>query len=283
MREFFSNTKISDRLYLIREAYCDTQSLTIGLVIGQRQAAVIDSGLGAVEGLRSYAEGLTDKPLICIATHGHPDHAGGAAQFDTAYLDEKDAPELKWGLTKERRLGDLQDFSDHNAEVCAYAETHCVDCSHVRFEPLKDGQVFDLGGEKLEILEMPGHTKGSVAVINREREYIFTGDAVSETLMVTGYERACMEESCQALTRLVEIAQAMPNGKLYAAHYPQPVPLQMAIDLRDACREILEGKTDGDQRTHFKFAELNDPDIVLMSHRKNSVSVTYNQAAFSNK
>lgn len=280
MREFFTSQKITDQLYLIREAYCDAKSLTLGLVIGDERAAVIDSGLGAVKGLREYAESLTNKPLICIATHGHPDHAGGAAQFDIAYLSEEDAPELKWGLTRERRLGDLVDFSNNDPEVLAYAETHCVDCSHAAFEPLENGQVFDLGGEKLEILEIPGHTKGSVAVINRERGYIFTGDAVSETLMVTGYERTCMEESYQALSRLVEIAEEMPHLTLYAAHYPEPVPLQMAIDLRDACREILEGKTEADERTHFKFAELNDPDIVLMKHIKNGVSVTYNLAAF---
>lgn len=280
MRDFFTSKKISDRLYLIYEAYCDTQSLTIGLVVGDRMAAVIDSGLGAVQGLRAAAEKLTDKPLICIATHGHPDHAGGAVQFDKAYLDQRDEPELAWGLTKERRLGDLRDFSDQDDEVCAYAEEHYVDCTGAKFEPLKDGDVFDLGGVRLEILEVPGHTQGSVAVINREEQYIFTGDAVSETLMVTGYQRSCMEESYGALKRLVEIGESMPDLKLYAAHYPQPIPLQMAIDLRDACAEILAGQVENDERTHFKFAELNDPDIVLMKHKKNSVGVTYNVAAF---
>lgn len=280
MRDFFTSKRISEHLDLIYEAYCDTQSLTIGLVIGEKAAAVIDSGLGAVQGLRAYAQTLTDKPLICLATHGHPDHAGGAVQFDRAYLNPRDEPELAWGLTRERRLGDLRDFSDHDDEVCAYAEAHCVDCTGARFEPLRDGDVFDLGGVRLEILEMPGHTQGSVAIINRAEQYIFTGDAVSETLMVTGYQRSCMEESYGALRRLVEIGESMPDLRLYAAHYPQPIPLQMAVDLRDACGEILAGQTQDDERTHFKFAELNDPDIELMKHVKNGVGVTYNLAAF---
>ena len=280
MRNFFTGKRVSEHLWLIREAYCDAKGLTIGLVIGDEKAALIDCGLGAVAGLRKYAESITNRPLICIATHGHPDHAGGAGLFESVLMHPLDEPELKWGLTRERRLGDLRDFSQDDAEVCAYAEAHCVDCDNAKFTPIADGQRIDLGGEVLEILHMPGHTKGSVAVINRAGQYIFIGDAVSETLMVTGYERRCMEDSYAALKRLVEIAGTMPDLRLYAAHYPDPVPLQMDVSLRDACKEILDGRTEGDVRTHFLFAEMNDPDIILMKHVHEGVAVTYNKAAF---
>lgn len=193
MRDFFSATKISERLYTIRESYCDQDGFTLGLVIGDREAAVIDSGLGAVDGLRRFVETLTDKPLICLVTHGHPDHAGGAILFDKSYMSRLDDPELAWGLTRERRLGDLKDFSRNDAAVEAYAAGHCVDCTGYTYEELTDGQIFDLGGVKLEALAMPGHTKGSYIFVNHEEEYIFTGDAVSETLMVTSYERSAME------------------------------------------------------------------------------------------
>ena len=281
MRTFFTSKKVSDSLYIIWESYCDTQSLTLGLAVGSERAVLIDCGLGAVDGLRKYAESLTDKPVFCIATHGHPDHAGAAGLFEFIYMNEKDIPEIRWGLTRERRLSDLQDFSNHNEEVQRYAETHCVDNTEVHFKSIQTGDIFDLGGVQLEILEIPGHTKGSVAVINREEKYIFSGDAVSRTLMVTGYERSCMEESYAALKRLVDIGETMlPNLTLYAAHYPQPVPLQMAADLRDACHEVLLGERDADERTHFKFAEMNDPDIVLYKHCSHDVEVTYNAAAF---
>lgn len=278
MREFFTAKKISEHLYTIRESYCDQEGFTLGLVIGDREAAVIDSGLGAVDGLRRFAESLTDKPLICLVTHGHPDHAGGAILFDKSYMSRLDDPELIWGLTKERRLGDLKDFCRNDVVVEAYAAEHCVDCTGYTHEELTDGQIFDLGGVKLETLAMPGHTKGSCIFVNREEEYIFTGDAVSEALMVTSYARSAMEDSCRALERLVETAQSMSHPVLYAAHYAKPVDLQIAIDLRDACTEVLAGKTDKDTRTHFKYAELNDPDIVLYKHTAGQASVTYNAA-----
>lgn len=278
MRDFFSAKKISEHLYIIRESYCDEDGFTLGLVLGEQEAAVIDSGLGAVDGLRRFAESLTDKPLVCLVTHGHPDHAGGAVLFDKSYMSVLDDPELAWGLTKERRLGDLKDFCRNDAAVEAYAAEHCVDCAGYTYEPLEDGQIFDLGGVKLTAFAMPGHTKGSYIFVNYEEEYIFTGDAVSETLMVTSYERSAMESSYQALKRLVEVAEGMKNPTLYAAHYAEPVDLKLAVDLRDACAEILEGKTEQDTRTHFKYAEMNDPDIVLYQHRKGCAAVTYNTA-----
>ncbi|MCD8105019.1 MAG: hypothetical protein LUF35_08480 [Lachnospiraceae bacterium] len=44
-------------------------------------------------------------------------------------------------------------------------------------------------------------------------------------------------------------------------------------DLMDA----FDGDVANDTRTHFKFAEINDPDIVLYKHIKTSVAVTYNE------
>lgn len=282
MRDFFSAKKISERLYIIRESYCDEDGFTLGLIVGNEKAAVIDSGLGAVDGLRRFTESLTDKPLICLVTHGHPDHAGGAILFDKSYMSMLDDPELGWGLSKERRLGDLKDFCRNDLAVEAYAAEHYVDCTGYTHETLEDKQLFDLGGVRLEALAMPGHTQGSFIFVNHEEEYIFTGDAVSETLMVTSYERSAMENSYQALKRLVETAGFMSHPVLYAAHYAEPVELQVAVDLRDACAEILAGKTEKDTRTHFKYAELNDPDIILYKHIRGRASVTYNGAIIGN-
>ncbi len=281
MHEFYKHKKISDSLTIVWESYCDAKSLTLGLVTGKDKAVLIDAGLGAVDTLRTYVETLTDKPIICIPTHGHPDHAASAVLFDQTYMSKKDDPELSWGLTKERRLGDLVDFCENDPEVLAYCSEHCVDCTGFHYDDLTEGMTFDLGGVTLEALAMPGHTIGSMALINRKEEYIFTGDAVSEELMVTGYDIARLKECYQGLKNMVDICSPMKNLVIWSAHAPNPVPLQMAIDLRDCCAEILNGDRDSDVRTHFKYAELNDPDIVLYKHSKNGVSITYNLAAVS--
>ena len=56
---------------------------------------------------------------------------------------------------------------------------------HTRhFEPLKNGQIFDLGGREEEIIFMPGHTKGSIVVFDHETGLLFQG-TISAT--VCGY------------------------------------------------------------------------------------------------
>ncbi len=77
------------------------------LLVGNERAALLDSGFGVVDTLRSLAESLTDKPILCILTHGHPDHAGAAALFDEVYMHPADEAILPVSLSYERRMDDV--------------------------------------------------------------------------------------------------------------------------------------------------------------------------------
>ena len=276
MRQIHTIDKITDTFYLIREYYCERSGLTIPLVIGNEKAAVLDTGLGVVDTLRTTAQRVTQLPIIAVLSHGHPDHAGAAVLFDEIYMNARDLEQTKWGLTKERRLEDLRTFSENDAEIQRYCEAHVVDCSAFSFRNIEDGDVIDLGGIRLEILGMSGHTKGSVAILNREDGYIYTGDAVCAELMLTDERRESLQESAAGLQRLCELTQEISGLVIYGGHFHDPIPWQMASDLRDACLDILAGRTKEDSRTHFLFAEMNDPDIVLYKHVRGSASVTYN-------
>lgn len=39
-----------------------------------------------------------------------------------------------------------------------------------------DGEIIDLGGRRLEILHVPGHTPDAVALLDAENGLLFTGD-----------------------------------------------------------------------------------------------------------
>jgi hydroxyacylglutathione hydrolase len=41
---------------------------------------------------------------------------------------------------------------------------------------IKDGYVFDLGGRKLEVIEVPGHTPGSICLLDAGNRILFAGD-----------------------------------------------------------------------------------------------------------
>ncbi|MBW9152261.1 MBL fold metallo-hydrolase [Clostridium estertheticum] len=45
--------------------------------------------------------------------------------------------------------------------------------------PVKEGHVFDLGERELEVMYLPGHTNGSIALLDRKNRVLFSGDTIS--------------------------------------------------------------------------------------------------------
>ena len=68
--------KIAPDTYLVSEY----KLVNMFLVVGKHRAALIDTG-GGIGPLPEDIERLTGLPLVVIATHGDPDHVGGAGHF----------------------------------------------------------------------------------------------------------------------------------------------------------------------------------------------------------
>ncbi len=270
----YSHKKISDRVFIIREGYTEKNGLTIGLIVGDDKAAVVDSGMGVFDGLREYIEKLTCKELICIVTHAHPDHAGGAVQFDTVYMNERDNWILEWALPIEKRMNDLDVFSEKNLELRKYAQEHYVDCSDYGYINLEDGDSLDLGNVILEIIKLPGHSPGSLAVYHSDEKIAFTSDAIIPNIVLSDENHQGIIDCRDSLDRFLQMID--PSTTLYCGHLQEPLPISLASDLKAAYTEIIEDRTEKDEMTYFQFAEEAHPGIRLKLHKYKSVSVTYN-------
>jgi glyoxylase-like metal-dependent hydrolase (beta-lactamase superfamily II) len=151
----------------------------IGIVVGEREALVVDTGMGPKNGRRvlGKARALTDKPLVLTVTHFHPEHGFGAQEFSEARivynrtqheeLAEKGAPYLEMFRT----------FGDAVAEQLDGVEL-------VDPDELYDGDLtFDLGGTTVELHEFGlAHTRGDQVVFLPEQGVLFTGDLVETRL-----------------------------------------------------------------------------------------------------
>ena len=112
------------------------------LVVGEEKACVIDT-MNGLNDIHAAVRKITDKPIILINTHGHPDHIFGNIYFkEEAYLNPKD-------------LEMAESFKNH-PEFAKACEERGV--SMPPFKPVNEGDVFDLGGRTLEVYELPGHT-----------------------------------------------------------------------------------------------------------------------------
>lgn len=120
----------------------------IYLLAGTESALLIDTGM-TLKNARSIAEGLTDKPVKLLNTHGDPDHIAGNGAFPGVYM--------------------------HPAEEDNYRAHGGAG----EIIPVRGGDVLELGGRALEIIELPGHTPGSIALLDRSRRVLISGDSIS--------------------------------------------------------------------------------------------------------
>lgn len=127
------------------------------LLEGESKALLIDTGY-AVGGLRAFVERLTDKPILVINTHFHPDHAGGNGEWERVMMSrgaELDFPSLA------HTAGDPAALPYPNYEKAYVGE----------------GDVIDLGGRAVEVLEARnGHCNSSLYLLDRSRRMLFMGD-----------------------------------------------------------------------------------------------------------
>lgn len=209
------------------------------LVQGTEKAVLIDTGIG-IKGLKETVEGLTKLPLEVILTHGHGDHAGGAADFEKVYIHSADK-----GLLKEHGMEMRMGYAAMAMQGVELTEADFVPVPAVdkEFMELQDGQLFDLGGITLEIVAVPGHTKGSCCVLFREERSILFGDACNANTLVLGEESTTIGAYQKSLEYLKSFKERFDT--VYYSHGPAAEGPGCSLeDNMELCDRILAGTDD---------------------------------------
>ncbi|TMK84271.1 MAG: MBL fold metallo-hydrolase [Actinobacteria bacterium] len=127
---------------------------------GGDEALVVDPGFEAGR-VRRLLQSAGKHPVAAVATHGHYDHVGAAAQLCGS--------ELPFFIHKDDELA----LTDPQSWGSGFA-TPVGAPSDVR--TFSDGDVLELAGFSLEVLHTPGHTPGSSCF--RSEDILFSGDLV---------------------------------------------------------------------------------------------------------
>ena len=201
------------------------------LLVGKKKALLIDLSNNiqwadnAAESLRQLvAERAAGKELIVTFTHNHGDHIG----MLHAYVDD---PQVKFALPEK-------DFAQLASR---FPKAQCGF--------IQGGAVIDLGGMSVDVVDVPGHTNGSVVFSIQGSDLMFTGDAIGSGQGVWIFNEEGFRQYAASVPQLIEWIETPSNGvdqgalRIYGGHYWQRAGLPEMQDGEELGIQYLRDMT----------------------------------------
>ncbi len=141
------------------------QNCSIVACTATNRAAIVDPG-GDVANIRAAIEQLKVTPEKILLTHGHFDHAGGAAELAEALSIPIEGPD-------ERDAFLLSELEKSGAR---FGITDARNVTPTRW--LVEGETVSIGDLTFNVLHVPGHTPGHLVFANVPARFALVGDTL---------------------------------------------------------------------------------------------------------
>jgi len=197
MVDWYSRAEVDRDVIRISEPHVnELLSANFWWLRGDDRDIVIDAGLGVVA-LREAIPGLFERDPMVLLTHAHLDHVGGAPEFGDRAAHVAEAGLLAAGVPASLYGPELYDKLGIDAAGEPVPELMIdvlpgpgYDPATYRIEPmtlnriLDDGDRIDLGGRALTVLHLPGHTPGSIALLEERTGTLYSGDVIYDGALI---------------------------------------------------------------------------------------------------
>ena len=216
--------------------------VSIYILEGSEKTLVIDAG-HLIKHFKDLINKITQKPLILAITHGHHDHIGSINEFDTIYMDQ----------------GDKSYVSNYQGKI----------------ENIKNGYTFDLGNREIEVIEMYGHTQGSIGFLDKKGKFLIAGDAIGNETCWMHVSQLPLESLIGTLKHLISIKDKWTE--IYPGHYNETnraFDLQYVEDLLDLAQKICYTKDYTAQPYEAKGFKFDFQPMI--AYGNNGVGLIYN-------
>jgi glyoxylase-like metal-dependent hydrolase (beta-lactamase superfamily II) len=231
------------------------------LVIGRDSALVIDAGLG-IGDLKGFIQTLTKLPLIVVNTHGHGDHNGFDYQFSKIYAHPDDFFLIQNSFNKERRNAMIS-ASTKDKQFTEEEIKSMMNGTLGNLVPVKEGYVFDLGGRKLEVIETPGHTHGSICLLDTNNKILFAGDHCNALVWL--FLKDCYPLDMY-LQSLIKTEKMMDKYDVIMPGHNQPLDKTFMSEIVTCVDNILNGTCNSEP---YKYAGF---EATICKYKRASVA-----------
>ncbi|MGQ0565133.1 MAG: MBL fold metallo-hydrolase [Gemmobacter sp.] len=210
---WFHATAVAPGLTCLTEPHVhDFYRANIWHLAGRDADLVVDFGCGLFP-LRP-ALPLTGRPVIAVATHAHIDHVGGFHEF----ADRRGPAAEAQHFAAMDEPGTLQATLRAIPDALARLPAPDFDLAAWTLTPaplstaLREGDLIDLGDRRFRVLHLPGHTPGSLGLLDETDGLFFTGDAIYDDTLVDDRPGSDIAAYCATMDRLRHLDVSLACG-----------------------------------------------------------------------
>ena len=179
------------------------------LIVGSQRALLLDTGAAECD-MMALIRSITDLPVLLIHSHGDGDHTANDAQFTDIYAHPDEFPIIL----------------RFRPELTA------------KLHPITEGSSFDLGDRLIHVVEAPGHTPGSICLLDKENRVLFSGDTLSYGPVFLFGDHRDIHTYRKTLDKLADLGGF---DTIYPCHNTCPVSLSVISGLKAAVDGALDG------------------------------------------
>lgn len=237
--DWFEVYEIAPGIFALYEPY-QWQQVISYLILGQDTALLFDTGNG-IGNIKAVVNQLTDKPVTVLNSHTHFDHIGGNFQFDKVM-----SVSTPFSIANSHGVDNDMVKTEASAEALCKGLPEGVTRASHRIRPftitdtIKEGDVIDLGNRKLEVLQIPGHTDDSIALLDRKAGFLWTGDTFYEGPIWLYFPETDLAAYGKSIARLAALAPQLTA--LFPSHGTPKASPALLPEAQKAFELVLQGK-----------------------------------------
>ena len=268
--DWFEVYEVAPDVWAIYEPF-QWQEVISYLIVGSDFAVLFDTGNG-IGDIKSIVQQLTDKSVRVINSHSHFDHIGGNHQFEKIL-----SVSTAFTLNNAKGIRSAEVAMEVSPEALCKGLPRGVTREGHRVRPfsiaqkIEDGDVLDIGGRRLEVLRLPGHTDDSIALLDRDAGFMWSGDSFYEGPIWLFFPETDLVAYRESVAKLASLASGIKA--VFPAHNTPSADPLLLMELREKLDLVLAGKVEpvpvSGGNVEFKFDRFS----FLMRENYNRVPI----------